>query len=112
VAITVSPSDNNGQSNGNTQFMLNYNNGAVVTLSTPPTAGGNNFSSWTGCDSTPASTCTVTMNERQSNGDRQLCRAFIQPHGEFNKPVKRSHRYREPFRPERNGGRPQLHPKQ
>lgn len=74
VAITVSPSDNNGQGNGNTQFMLSYNNGAVVTLTAPAAAGGNNFSIWTGCDSTSGASCTVTMN-----ADRTVTANFVAP---------------------------------
>ncbi len=62
VAIAVSPLDNNGQGNGTTQFTRTYTNGATVTLGAPPTFGGNNFSSWTGCDSTSGIACTVTMN--------------------------------------------------
>jgi 6-phosphogluconolactonase (cycloisomerase 2 family) len=62
VAITVSPADNNVQTNGTTQFTRTYNNGVVVSLSAPATAGANNFSSWTGCDGASGTTCTVTMN--------------------------------------------------
>jgi len=61
VPITVSPSDNNGLSNGTTQFTLTYNGSAVVSLNAPSTASVNNFSNWTGCDSTSGTTCTVTM---------------------------------------------------
>jgi uncharacterized repeat protein (TIGR01451 family) len=65
VSITVSPNDNNGQSNGSTQFTRIYNNNASVSLTAPLTAGGNNFSSWSGCDLTSGlsgSVCTVAMN--------------------------------------------------
>jgi len=51
VQIMVSPADNNGQGDGITQFTRTYNNGVPVTLSAPASAGGNNFSNWTGCDS-------------------------------------------------------------
>ena len=66
VAVTLSPSDNNGQGNGTTQFIRTYNNGVAVSLTASPTApGGNSFSSWTGCDSLSGVggvTCNVTMS--------------------------------------------------
>jgi len=62
VPIVVSPADANAQGNGTTQFTRTYNNGVLVTLSAPATAGGNFFSSWTGCDSASGATCTLTMN--------------------------------------------------
>jgi hypothetical protein len=46
VSITVSPTDSNGGGNGTTQFIRTYNNDAIVTLSAPATAGGNNFQKW------------------------------------------------------------------
>jgi 6-phosphogluconolactonase len=66
VTITVSPSDNNGQGNGVTPFMRTYNNSVLVSLGAPSTAGGNNFASWTGCDSVSGTNCTVTMNTNQT----------------------------------------------
>ncbi|HEU5351534.1 MAG TPA: hypothetical protein VFU55_08040 [Terracidiphilus sp.] len=62
VAITVAPADNNGAANGSTSFTRTYNSGASVTLTAPATAGGNGFSSWTGCTTASTTTCTVTMN--------------------------------------------------
>jgi hypothetical protein len=62
VGITVSPPDNNGQSNGTTQFSRSYNNTSVVTLTAPSTVAGATFSSWTGCDSASGAVCTVTIN--------------------------------------------------
>ena len=62
ATITASPADNSGQSNGTTQFTRTYNNGVVVFLGAAATAGGNKFSSWTGCDSVSGTTCTVTLN--------------------------------------------------
>jgi hypothetical protein len=62
VAITVSPSDINGSGNGTTSFQRTYDSGAAVTLTAPATAGGNSFSSWTGCTSASTETCNVTMN--------------------------------------------------
>jgi hypothetical protein len=67
VAITVSPADVNAQSNGSTPFSRTYVAPTSVTLTAPLTAGGNNFSNWTGCDSVSGpsnSICTknVTTN--------------------------------------------------
>jgi 6-phosphogluconolactonase len=62
VPITASPADNAGQTAGATQFILTYNSGTSVTLTAPVTAGGNNFSNWTGCDSTSAAACSVTLS--------------------------------------------------
>jgi hypothetical protein len=61
VAITVAPADNNSLANGTTSFTRTYNSGAAVTLTAPPTAGGNNFSAWTGCTTTSTVTCNVTL---------------------------------------------------
>jgi len=74
VGVVVSPSDNNSQGNGTTQFTRTYNDGNVVTLTAVTTVNGNNFSSWSGCDSTSTSTCTVTMN-----ADRTVTANYISP---------------------------------
>jgi RHS repeat-associated protein len=74
VPITVSPSDNNAQRNGTTQFTRSYNDGTVVILTAAATVSGNNFSSWSGCDSTSTSTCTVTMNT-----DRTVTANYVTP---------------------------------
>src|SRR5262245_12722730 len=66
VGITVSRNDNSGQGNGTTQFTRTYNDNAAVTLTAPAMAGGNNFSSWSGCDSTSGVTCNVTMNTNKA----------------------------------------------
>jgi hypothetical protein len=66
VSITVSPNDNNGQGSGTTPFTRIYNNGTSVTLTAPSTAGGNTFSSWTGCNSTSGTTCYVTMDANKT----------------------------------------------
>ena len=62
VGITVLPTDKNGSGNGTTSFSRTYNQATQVTLTAPATAGGNTFSSWTGCDDALGITCTVTMN--------------------------------------------------
>jgi lysyl endopeptidase len=46
VNITVSPNDNGGFGNGTTQLTRTYNQGTLVTLTAPATAGGNNFDKW------------------------------------------------------------------
>lgn len=46
VSITVTPTDNNGQGSGVTQFTRTYNSLTGVTLTAPSTAGGNNFQKW------------------------------------------------------------------
>jgi hypothetical protein len=46
IPIGVSPSDNNANGNGTTQFVRYYYNNASVTLTAPPTASGNNFDHW------------------------------------------------------------------
>jgi hypothetical protein len=61
VAITVSPADANGSGNGSTSFTRTYASGASVTLTAAATSGGNTFSSWTGCATASAATCTVSM---------------------------------------------------
>lgn len=65
VQVSVSPADNSGASGGKTRLTLTYDEGVPVTVSAPPmaTAGGNSFSSWTGCDSPPSNPdCMVTMS--------------------------------------------------
>ena len=46
VPITVSPNDNNGQANGNTQFTRSYTANTTVSLTALPTANGNVFQKW------------------------------------------------------------------
>jgi subtilisin family serine protease len=46
VSITVSPNDKNNQGSASTEFTRMYSNNAVVTLTAPATAGGNNFQKW------------------------------------------------------------------
>ncbi len=62
VSISVSPADLNGASNGSTSFTRTYVAGASVTLTAPATSNGNTFSGWTGCTSSSAVTCNVTLN--------------------------------------------------
>ncbi|HUX43203.1 MAG TPA: glycoside hydrolase family 44 protein [Terracidiphilus sp.] len=62
VAITVAPADKNGAASGSTSFTRTFNSGASVTLTAPATAGGSKFSSWSGCSSAAAVTCTVNLS--------------------------------------------------
>jgi hypothetical protein len=62
ATITATPADNNNKTSGVTPFTLGYNAGAAVTLTAPATAGGYNFSAWSGCTTSNTTTCTVTMN--------------------------------------------------
>src|SRR4030042_712795 len=64
VSISVSPNDKYGQGNGTTQFTRTYKYGAVVTLTAPSTAGGNNFQKWQkgGVDHATTTQTTVTMD--------------------------------------------------
>ena len=66
VSMTVSPADNNSATNGTTNFARIYKDGTAVTVTAAPTASGNTFSNWSGCDSNPSSqTCSVMLG-----GDR------------------------------------------
>lgn len=64
VTITVSPADTNGAANGTTQFVRQYNNGAVVNLTAPGTAGASAFQKWqrNGVDFSTNTGIAVTMN--------------------------------------------------
>lgn len=64
VPITVTPPDNNGDSDGVTPFMRVYDEDTVVTLTAPATLGGNVFKRWL-LDGVPFSaslTIMVTMD--------------------------------------------------
>lgn len=62
VTISASPSDNYGNASGSTSFTLTYESGTTVTLNAPSAAGGNKFSSWTGCSTSVGSSCSVLLN--------------------------------------------------
>jgi hypothetical protein len=74
AAITVSPNDNSNQGNGTTQFIRTYNNNTPVILTAAATAGGNNFSSWSGCDTSSGTTCNVTMS-----ADKTVTAVYVVP---------------------------------
>jgi hypothetical protein len=62
VAMTVSPADNNGATNGNATFTRTFNAGTAVTITAPTAAGNNTFASWAGCTTTATLACHVTMS--------------------------------------------------
>ena len=64
VSITVTPADNSGATNGTTEFTRTYPDGVLVSLTAPPTAGGNNFLKWQrdGVDFATTSAASVTMD--------------------------------------------------
>jgi Glycoside hydrolase family 44 len=61
VAVSVTPADINGASNGSTSFTRTYSAGTSVTLAAPATSSGNTFVSWAGCANSSALNCTVAM---------------------------------------------------
>jgi hypothetical protein len=77
VSMTISPNDNSGNGSGSTQLTRTFKNGTSVSVTAPSTAGGNNFSSWTGCDSTSGTTCYVTMS-----GLKTVTASYITPPAE------------------------------
>lgn len=64
VNITVSPADNGSLGNGTTPFTRTYNTGAVINLTAPATASGNNFVRWQkdGIDFATTLATSVTMD--------------------------------------------------
>ena len=64
VSITVSPADNNGDSDGTTQFTREYDEDTAVTLTAPSTASGNPFKEWlqNGQSFSMDTTVNVTMD--------------------------------------------------
>ncbi|MGA2890811.1 MAG: hypothetical protein ABSE51_22545 [Terracidiphilus sp.] len=62
VSIGVSQPDITGATTGSTSFARAYAAGASVTLTAPASAGGNSFSSWTGCTSSNRASCKVTLS--------------------------------------------------
>jgi Leucine-rich repeat (LRR) protein len=68
VTVTVTPADNNQQTNGATSFVRVYNENTAVTLTAPATYDGKNFSKWQidGTDASTSSTLQVTMNNNHT----------------------------------------------
>jgi hypothetical protein len=67
VPITVSPGDNYGQTNGNTEFYRTYDIDIVVTLTAPSSYSGKNFTKWLidGAENT-SRTIQVTMDKNHT----------------------------------------------
>ena len=66
AAVSVTPADNNGATNGSTSFTRSYVTGSAITLTAPATSGGNNFSSWTGCTTVAGAVCNVTLTSSRT----------------------------------------------
>ena len=68
ASITVSPNDNNSLGNGTTQFTRTYNDGTVVNLTAPATAGGNIFQKWQrdGVDFSNNAATSVTIDSNRT----------------------------------------------
>ncbi len=67
VNMTVLPADKSGNTDGSTQLIRIYNNNTDVTVTAPANAGGNTFTSWTGCDSvTGTYTCNIKMDSNET----------------------------------------------
>ena len=64
VSISITPNDNNGAGNGTTPFNRLYNEGTLVTLTAPATAGTNAFLKWQrdGVDNASTQTTQVTVD--------------------------------------------------
>jgi len=62
VTIDVTPSDVNKAGNGATGFTRIYRAATAVTLTAPAQAGSHAFVKWSGCTSSSALTCKVTLS--------------------------------------------------
>ncbi|HEY6447742.1 MAG TPA: hypothetical protein VIY53_14870 [Acidobacteriaceae bacterium] len=62
VSISVGNPNNNVVVQETTPFTETATTGTQYILNAPSTAGGNTFSSWTGCTSTSGATCNVTLS--------------------------------------------------
>jgi photosystem II stability/assembly factor-like uncharacterized protein len=66
AAISLSPADFYGNSNGSTRFTRVYAPGTAISLTAPASMGGVIFSGWSGCDSANSTGCLVTMNDNRT----------------------------------------------
>jgi lysophospholipase L1-like esterase len=64
LAVTVSPNDADGNGNGTTQFLRNYANGSVVSLTAPAISGASSFLKWqkNGLDFSTTAATSVTVD--------------------------------------------------
>ncbi len=62
VQISYTENGSNVVQTGTTGFTLTLDSGSTVILTAPSTASGNNFYGWSGCTTTSAETCNVTLN--------------------------------------------------
>jgi hypothetical protein len=75
VTITIGNNPSNPQSfQATTSFTETYGAGAIITLTAPATASGNNFSSWTGCTSAGTVSCSVVLD-----GNRTVTANYAAP---------------------------------
>ncbi|MDA8082941.1 MAG: InlB B-repeat-containing protein [Nitrospiraceae bacterium] len=51
-----------GSASSTSPIVMTFNSGTSVSVTAAATAGGNNFSGWSGCDGTSGLSCTVIMN--------------------------------------------------
>jgi hypothetical protein len=68
VAISVSPADTNGQSDGFTPFARRYSPGRLVTLQAPSSADGNSFAKWQrdGVDYSTGTTVALNVGKNRT----------------------------------------------
>lgn len=63
VAISASPASYSGSTN---YSVTGIATGTSITFTAPVISGGASFSSWSGCDSSASTNCTVTMNSSRT----------------------------------------------
>lgn len=66
VSITYGNALNSLVAQQSTSFSLTESSGTTMYFGAPTTAGGNNFSSWSGCTSASGANCTVTVGSNVS----------------------------------------------
>lgn len=63
-SVSITSSTGHGGTTNYTKPSLT--SGTSVSLTAPSTSGGNNFSSWSGCDSVSGATCSLTMSANKT----------------------------------------------
>ena len=67
VEVRTTPSDLTGKGGGTAPLSMIYNQGTTLTLTAPDSAGlFSNFMAWSGCDSSAATSCTITLASDRS----------------------------------------------